>query len=315
MELPKQLSDKTNGWQKFIAAGLMIGTGVLIFKLLAMALPTILLAAQSLFWLTVIAIVFGLPTLYAITNPLMVWGFFKTLSWNFTKFLIKMDPLSVMDRYVDYLRKKVDKLSKSIDILRGKEAKAKRDLQALQESYNTHIKNAEAAIRQGKESIAGTEGLKANTDKGRIERLKPLVEKTTLSIKLMEQLEEASLTTIDRLTYQIKSKRDEFETNKEIYKGLKSVEDFISSNSDAARIYGQSVIELEEQTTQYIGYIEGFEQRSKGLMDSIAVEKQASIDQGLAELQTYMLTSGLQKPIKVEVPDGTALNGNKKYQL
>lgn len=301
-QLPSSLTDKTTGWQKVVAFGLMGGVAYLIFTLLAAALPTILLAAQSLFWLTVIGIVFGLPTLYCVTNPLMVWGFFKTLAWNFTKFLIKMDPLSVMDRYVEYLAKKLKKLGESITVLLGKKEKGERELATLEESYDSHMKTAQAALKQGKQSIAATEGLKAQTDKGRIERLKPLLQRTNSSLQLMQQLEEASSTTIDRLTYQIQSKRSEYELNREIFKGLKSAEDFISSDNDAAKLYGQSVIELEEQTTQYIGYIDGFEQRSKSLIDNIAIEKQAGIDAGLAELEQYMRSGDIMLPNLSAIP-------------
>lgn len=284
------LSDKTTTGQKLFAGAIIAGLVYVGALVINWAAPTIILACQNLAWLIFYACLFGIPTAYAVFNPLVVWGFFKTLSWNLTKFLIKMDPLSVMDRYVEYLQKKLKKLGESINVLLGKKEKGEREYASLQASYDENMQNALAAQKQGKESIAATYGLKAQTDKGRLTRLKPLVDRTTTSLAIMQQLQEASATTIERLTYQIESKRSEFELNKEIFKGLKSAEDFISSDNDAAKLYGQSVKELEEQTTQYIGYIDGFEQRSKALVDNIAVEKQASIDQGLQELQQYTVS-------------------------
>lgn len=312
MELPASLKDKTTGWQKFVAFGLMAGTGYLGFVVLAAMLPTILLAAQSLFWLVVIAVCFGLPALYMVTNPLVVWGFFKSLAWNFTKFLIKMDPLSVMDRYVEYLQKKLKNMKGSVDTLRGKEEKLERELSALSDSYAKNLENGQAALKQGKSSAASTYGLYAKTDKDKLARMQPLLQRTKTSLKLMSDLEEAAGETILRLSYQIQSRRSEYELNKEVFKGLKSAEDFINSDSDAAKLYGQSIIELEEQTTQYIGYIDGFERRSKGLVENIAIEKQANIDAGLLELQQYMNAG---QPMAIDLSRNIQLPGMSEIKV
>jgi len=287
--------------QKVIAVAIILGTLFIGAKVVNAFLPEIIEAMKNIY----IFLGFGIPlafiTLYAILNPFMVWSSIITLQVKLRNLMIKMDPLSVMDRYVDFLTNKLRKLNKSIDVLLGKKQKGEREMETLKESYKSHMELAAAAYKQGKQSIAGTEGLKAQTDKGRMDRLKPLLDRTYTSLELMQNLAEASSTTIDRLTYQIDSKRKEFELNKEIFKGLKSAEDFINSDNEAARAYGQSIKELEEQTTQYIGYIDGFEKRSKTLTDSIAVEKQANIDAGLTELQNYMNANNLPLTVGVDL--------------
>lgn len=296
MELPASLKDKTTGWQKVVAFGLMAGVGYLGFVILAAMLPTLIAAAESLVLLVGMAIVFGLPALYMITNPLVVWGFFKTLAWNFTKFMIKMDPLSVMDRYVEYLRKKLKGLGVAIEILTGKRDKLSRKIDDLNVTITENVKFGKAAQSQGQNAAAGTYGIKIQTDRSTLNLLTPLLARANKNLDLMQRLAENWGVSIEQLTYQIQGKRAEYEIISETFKGLKTAEDFINSDNDAAKLYGQSVIELENQVTQRMGYIEEFERKSKGLMTNISIEKQANMDAGLAELQSYMEGGQLMLP-------------------
>ena len=296
MELPASLKDKTTGWQKVVAFGLMAGVGYLGFVILASMLPTLIAAAESLVLLVGMAIVFGLPALYMITNPLVVWGFFKTLAWNFTKFMIKMDPLSVMDRYVEYLRKKLKGLGVAIEILTGKRDKLSRKIDDLNVTITENVKFGKAAQSQGQNAAAGTYGIKIQTDRSTLNLLTPLLARANKNLDLMQRLAENWGVSIEQLTYQIQGKRAEYEIISETFKGLKTAEDFINSDNDAAKLYGQSVIELENQVTQRMGYIEEFERKSKGLMTNISIEKQANMDAGLAELQSYMEGGQLMLP-------------------
>lgn len=318
VNLPSSLQDKTTGWQKLIAFGIMGGVAFSVLKMLALALPTILLAAQSLFWLAIMAIVFGLPTLYIITNPLVIWGGFKTLSWNFTKFLIKMDPLSVMDRYVDYLGKKLNGLNEAIVGLSGKKEKLQRKIDNLNSNIRDNQKLGKAALEQGQKAAAGTYGVKMTTDRGTLTLLSPLLQRADTNLTLMQNLSENWATSIEQLKYQIGAKREEYDIIKDTFKGLKTAEDFINSGSDAAKLYGQSVIELENSVTAKIGYIDEFERKSKSLMTNISIEKQANMDSGLAELQQLMEGGQLELPTNFDIPNAKVavpVSGKGRFNL
>jgi phage shock protein A len=294
--LPSSLKDKTTGWQKGLAIAMMLGivyVGAVTVNYFA---PTILLAMQNIVYLTIGGIVIGLPALYCITNPLVVWGFFKTLSWKLTSFLIKMDPLSVMDRYVEYLQNKLAGLGEAITVLTGKRDKLDRKIEDLNKSIQENNRYGKAALEAGRNSEASVYGVKIQTDKSTLNLLTPLKQRADKNLELMQKLEENWATSIEQLKYQIQGKRAEYEIIKETFKGLKTAEDFINSDNDAAKLYGQSVLELENQVTQKMGYIEEFERKSKGIMSNIAIEKQANMDAGLAELQQYMQTTNLMLP-------------------
>lgn len=290
-------SDKTNGFQKIFAMILMAGTvfgGVLLFnKYIA---PHMIDFFSNVWKMTLIGGPLVLIALYVISNPLVIWGFFKTLSWKFTSFLIKMDPLSVMDRYADYLVKKLANLNDSIKIVQGKEEKLLRKINTLEDEVRKNLKLGKAAIETGKNSQASLYGTKVAGDKQSILILTPLHQRACRSLKFMTTLSENWKYGIEKLRYEIDRKRSEYEIIKEVARGLKSADDFINSDNEAVRLYGEGVKALEESLTQKIGYIEEFERISKPLMDGMEIEKKAANDEGLAELEKYMENGNLLLP-------------------
>jgi len=290
-------SDKTNGFQKVIALLLMGGAvlgAVMLFN--AYVAPHMIDFFTNVWKMVFIGGPLVLAALYVINNPLFIWGFFKTLSWKITKFWIKMDPLSVMDRYVDYLRKKLVNLNKSIQVVRGKEEKLIRKIVTLEEEVKKNLRLGKAAIQTGNNAQASLYGTKVAGDKQSIQIFTPLHEKAEKSLNFMTSLSENWKYGIEKLTYEIDRKRTEYEIIKEVTKGLKTVDDYINSDNEAVRIYGESIRVLEEEVTQRIGYIDEFERLSKPLIDGMEIEKKATNDEGLEALEKYMESGDLLLP-------------------
>lgn len=290
-------SDKTNGFQKILAFLLLIGVVWGAVKVINPFFADLVELMKNIWWLIGLGTPLVLLTMYIVTNPLVIWGFFKTISWNLTKWLIKMDPLSVMDRYVEYLSKKLKGLMATIEILKGKQKKLDRRMEELSANINTNIKFGKAAMQiknnEGEVSLYGT---KVAGDKETLKLLQPLKVRIDKSLTFMTALADNWKFGIQKLEYQIQRKRDEYEIIKETAGGLKSAEEFINSDSQAGRLYGESLKALEESVTQKMGYIEEFERKSKDIMSAITIEKKVMQDEGLAEIESYMGNNDLFLP-------------------
>lgn len=289
-------ADKTNGVQKFLALGLLGALGYGAVLLLNKVIPPINMLIHNMWQLLLWGGPLALIIIYVVSNPLVIWGFFKTISWKLTSWLIRMDPLSVMDRYVDYLTKKLSDLQGTITILVGKKTKLDRQIGSLKERIENNLQLGQASIKQGKKDVASVYGTKIQTDKSTMTLLMPLQIRIDKNLEFLKALSDNWQYGIEKLKYQIEGKRSEYEIIKETTRGLKSAEDFINSDNQAARLYGQGLKELEESVTQKIGYIDEFTRKSKPMMDSITVEKQAVQDEGLAELESYMQSGKLNMP-------------------
>ena len=244
-------------------------------------------------------------TTYCVSNPRIVWGFFRTLSWKLTAWLIKQDPLSTMDRYVEYLEIKLRELNKAIQVLTGKKIKLDREISSLQGKITENLKLGSAAMKtKGKESPeASMYGVYVSTDTNTLHMFQPQKARVDNALNFMNSLGENWKFSIEKLKYQIEGKRREYEIIKDTAKGLRSTEAFINSDNNEARAYGLGVRALEEEVTQSAGYIDQFMSRSKDIMSSITIEKQAMKDEGLAELEKYMENG------KLIMPDFSKISG------
>lgn len=286
--LQSSINDKTNGFQKVIAFGLLAAVGYGVVKLLNNVLPSINELLSNIWTLLMYGVPLAIIVLYVASNPMFIWGLFKTLSYKLTAFLVKMDPLSVMDRYVEYLRKKLTSLGETITVLRGKKNKLDREIATREANIRENTKLGKASIKVGDNKQAGLYGIKIQSDQSTVDNLKPLQIRAQKSLDFMVELEENWGYAIEKLEYQIAGKRSEYEIIKETTKGLKTADDLINSDNEAARLYGMSVKALEEQVTQQLGYIDEFERKSKDVMSSMKIEKQSNQDEGLAIIEEYM---------------------------
>jgi phage shock protein A len=286
--LPSSLRDKTNGAQKFLAIVIMGAVLYGIAKVLNHVLPTFTELIKNIWLLLAYGVPLAIILLYVISNPLLIWGFFKTLSWKLTSFLVKMDPLSVMDRYVEYLKKKWAGLNDSITVLVGKKRKLERKIADLTSRMKENAQLGAAAMKTNNSAAASMYGTKVATDQGTLKMLTPMEARMDKSLDFMTKLSDNWKYGIEQLEFQIGAKREEYEIIKETTKGLKSAEDFINSDDEAAKLYGMSLKALEETVTQQIGYIDEFERKSKDIMAGIDIEKQARTDAGLQALEEFM---------------------------
>lgn len=313
-QLPASLKDKTNPVQKLLALGLL---GLAVYwaaKGVNAIAPTLIEACENVLIAVPLLAITGFVLFFIFTQPMFIFGLFKTLVWKLTKFFIKMDPLSVMDRYVEYLVRKLTSLRGTITVLTGKKSKLERSISELNDKILKNQTEGKAAIKLGNTNAASSYGIKVQTDESTLKLLNPLLTRLLKNLGFLEALAENWEFGIEKLKYQIEGKRQEFEIIKETHKGLKSAEDFISSDSESAKLYGESIKQLEEQVTQKIGFIEDFEKRSKGIMDNISIEKQSIKDEGLLALEQSM-NQNLMLPdfSQVQVVSSQPLTNNNKF--
>ena len=314
--LQNSVADKTNKFQKVLAVGILAGVVYGAVKVLNNVIPPITELMKNMWELMLYGVPLVVIGLYVASNPLVIWGLFKTLSWKLTSFLIKMDPLSVMDRYVDYLKKKLNNLGLTVEVLRGKKIELDRAVKTKELKIQENLKLGKAATKTGDTQQASLYGTKIQTDQSTLNNLKPMQERAEKSLNFLTALADNWKYGIEKLEYQIEGKRQEYEIIRETTKGLKTAEDFINSDNQAARMYGMSVKALEETVTQQIGYIDEFERRSKDIMKNITIEKQAIQDEGLAVLEQYMLNDNLKLNLSgIEAIDYEEIpSGNQKVK-
>lgn len=321
VNLQNNLPHRLTTGQKAFAGVLLLGAIWGAIKLINPFMADLKDLLQNFWWCVGLGVPAVFLVLYLINNPWVIWGLFTTISRKLTYFLVKMDPLSVMDRYVDYLKKKRANLGVTIEVLRGKKIKLDRIVSEKEANVQKNLALGKSAYGNEKtRNAAALYGVKVQTDKEALEMFRPMQERTDKSLTFLQELDDNWKYSTEKLEYQIAGKREQYEIIKETTKGLKTAEALINSDNEAARLYGMSVKALEESVTQKLGYIDEFERKSKDFRTNIAIEKQAVQDEGLKILEDYMNSEKLKLDFSdaetipfEEVPGSLA--APKKYNL
>ena len=280
-------TDKPNLLERLIRlaipAGLIYG-GIKLFN----ALSPELISFFTNFW---VIVGLGLPavllTWYALQNGTFLWMVYKTLCKKITSAFIKMDPLSFMDRYVDYLRIKKKALEEQIRSLNADKISLEREIATLKQNVLQYMRAAEAARKQKDEDQAAHEAGMASTDKQSVELYIPIYQKMDANLVFLNKLNENWGRSIESLSHTVERKRKEYTMLAKTAKALNKASEFAKGDTEANRIYNESVKQLELAVSQKISYIEDFMNSSKGAMKSMDLEKQMYNDEGLELLDQY----------------------------
>jgi len=133
-------------------------------------------------------------------------------------------------------------------------------------------------------------------DKGSLDIYAPILARYNRNYELMEELEENWSANTEKLEYQVATKREELENMKDLFKGLRSCEDFISSDSPEAQAYGIAIQALEQEVSSKIAYMNDFEKKARPIMNSIKVQKQANEDEAMQLLEDLVKQDSIKLP-------------------
>ena len=177
--LPSNMSDFKNlsPAQKAVAIifalitfAVLISAGIWAFPILSTFVTSATDLLVKTIHFAVVAIPVAMIAFYVITHPFIVSGIFAKMSWEVTKFFIKMDRLSVMDRRADYLAQKVRNvlgiktgLSTQLNI-------AQKEANDLETSIQRNKELGSAALDEGNKTMASKYGFMVTTDQNSLDR-------------------------------------------------------------------------------------------------------------------------------------------------
>lgn len=288
--------DKTNGPQKFLAVALLAGLVYGAIKVLNNIIPPVNELIGNIWKLLLYGGPLALIAIYVISNPTFVWGLFKTLSWKLTKWMIKQDPLSVMDRFADYLTNKLEKMKKAMLRVSGQRETLRRSIKTLQTTVNTELERGKAAQELGKHTQAQLAGTRVKRAMDTIGRYNPQLQRMDKSIEFMSTLAENWEVSIVTMREEIEGRRTEWKMLKENARALNQAEAFIRGETHEGRLYKESIKALEEQVSRKIAYIEQFEKEAKPILEGMQIDKKMGENEGMAILDKYIKDGNLLLP-------------------
>ena len=278
LNLPKDV-DQLSAKQKAVAGGLVLGVGYVVYLLL----PPLIVFLTNL-WLVALLLA---PILYIAAYPTVVWGVFKTVSLKLTNSIIGLDPISALERYVDWYAIKTIAVEESATALKAQISLLAGKLTSKETAYKDNLKMADVADRNEKPLERDMYLKRASSDKESYDNLLPLVERGKERVELLTQIHEAMAANHDSLKYSVENKKDEYSALQAFHKGMKTADGVITDVGGQKFLFEEGIKQLNTQVANMTAQIETFEKHLKPVLTNYELESKVAEDEGRKLLEAF----------------------------
>ncbi len=261
----------------------LLGYGV------AVALPTLLAMTWGIVQIAIAVSVLA-AIVYVALDPKMrnlIWYMYKSVMRFITGMFIKIDPIGVIESYVDDLKNNLKKMGKQIGNLRGQMRKLKSEMEKNQKMMENNMQLASKAKEKGKENIMVLKARKAGRLKESNLKLSDLYKKMEVMYRVLCKMYENSEILLEDIQDEVSVRKRELEAIKASHSAMSSARSIISGDKDRKMMFEEAMEVVADDIGSKVGEMERFMEVSESFMDSIDLQNGVYEEQGLDLLEKW----------------------------
>jgi len=282
---PKSFWQRPEGATGFIfLAGIIIGGGYLLYKLL----PFIVSILQNTIQAIVLFVVLG-AILYILFDPKfrnLIWYIYKSLMRSITGLFVNIDPIGILETYIESLRKNLEEMNLHITKLKGQIQKIKTIISTNEAEMKESLQIAEQAKKSNNMDV-----VVINTRQyGRLEesnqRFNELLTKMEILYRVLSKMFDNSGYLIKDIENEVRIKKQEREAIKSGYSAMKRAMSIVNGDPDKKMLFDQAMDVIVDDISNKIGEMERFMEVSSTFIESIDLQNGVYEQKGLELLET-----------------------------
>ena len=292
-----------------ITGGLFLAAMIAGLGYLAMAvLPPLLVIMQSTLYLAILSGFIGLVAYMAMDSRArnLVGNTYKSSMRWITGFFVKMDPISILNSYLDDLAENITQLSGQIGELRGQMRSLESIIEKNTANINKNLLLAEKARAQGDRKSLVIATRKAGRLKESNAKYAILEKQMKHFYKVLTRMYEHSEILHEDTQDQVAIKEVEYRAIRASRSAMEGAKNVISGSSKK-ELFDQSMQAILDDVSQKTGEMERFMDLSKNFMDTMDLQNAEFESEGLELLDNFesslLKDTGLdlnQKPKRVK---------------
>ncbi len=267
-----------------------LGLGWLAYKLL----PYLVDILQNLLHATILFAALG-AILYILLDPKfrnLIWFFYKSIMRAITSAFVKIDPIGILETYVEDLYKNLREMDGHIGKLKGSVRKLKMIIEKNDNEMKQSLRMAEAAKKKGNRDV-----MIINTRQyGRLEesnkRFKNLLQKMQILYRVLSKMHTNSGYLIKDIENEVRIKKQERQAIKSGYSAMKRAMAIVKGDPDKKMMFDMAMEAVVDDVSMKIGEMERFMEASTTFIDSIDIQNGVYEQKGL-ELLEKMEADGI----------------------
>ena len=215
----------------------------------------------------------------------LVWYMYKGVMRWITKLFVQIDPIKILENYVEYLKKNMKKMNTHISKLKGQISQLKTTMVKNKREMDHSLKLAEQAKKQGKNEL-----LTINTRQyGRLKesnaRYGQLLGKMQILYKVLNKIYINSGYLIQDTENDVRMRKQELKAIKTSHSAMKRAMNIIQGDPDKKLIFDMATETVVEEIHTKIGEMERFIELSGSFIDSIDLQNGVYEQEGLEILE------------------------------
>lgn len=278
---------------------LLAGAGFLIVT----NLPAIVAAMQNVLILALTILVLG-AIVYMVLDPRMrtlVGYMYKSVMRKITGMFVTIDPIGILENYVDDLQKNLQKMSTQIGNLRGQIRKLRTLISENNAEIEQNLMIAQKAKEKGIQNQLVLSSRKAARLKETNEKYEALLAKLEILYRVLTKMYQNSEILLEDTKDQVKHKKEERKAIRASHSAMKSAMNVISGDADKRALFDAALEEIADDVAMKVGEMEQFMEMSSNFMESVDLQQGIFEEQGLKMLEeweeksTLLLMGGSEK--------------------
>lgn len=283
------------------------------------ALPAIIALMQN----TLTAIGLGLA-IFAILSVLMndrfrttVWYLYKGLMRWFTGIVIELNPIAILESYVEDIEEKILKMEEQLTSLKGQIGKINSKLIKNRNEWKLEMERAAQARKMNKEAEVTLHTRQAGRLQGYITNIDALYKKMEILYKVLEKMKYYSEIMVKDTKMTVEIKKEERESITKSHSIMKSAMSVINGNGDKKAIFDQAMEFVVDDIGFKVGEMERMLEASTSFINSVDLDNAVYEERGLQMLEDFdkrgMDAIFGSKKEQNELPAGTIYNNLNNF--
>ena len=234
--------------------------------------------------------------LYMILDPKMrnlIWYMYKSVMRTITGWFVTIDPIGILESYVDDLKGNLAKMSRQIGELKGQ----MRKLKTIMEKNEAEIKNsmqlASMAKKKGKDNQMILSSRKAARLQEVNKKYNTLHKRMEILYRILSKMYQNSEILLEDTKDNVMLKKQERNAIRASHSAMKSAMSVMSGDPDKRAMFDMAMERVADDVSNKVGEMERFMDMSSNFMDSIDLQNGVFEEQGIKMLEEYEKKSSL----------------------
>ena len=263
--------------------GLIVAGGVLLYRLL----PFLITLLQNALHAALLFAALG-AVLYVLLDKKfrnLIWYMYKSAMRWITGMFVQINPIAILETYVEYLYKNLQEMDHHIGKLKGQMAKLKAIIEQNLAEMKQSLEIADQAKKKGNMELVAVHTRQYGRLEDANKRFNDMYGKMEILYKVLTKIHKNSGYLVKDIENEVRMRKQERAAIRSGYSAMRSAMNIINGDPDKKMIFDQAMEAVVDDVSNKIGEMERFIELSANFIESVDLQNGVYEQRGLELLE------------------------------